>query len=218
MKRVDRQLIFGASMQVLFFGLMALVTPDNINWVMAVQFFAFFPWGWIVINCYATATLHVPQRDLGIAVGLIGTFRSVGGSVGSVLFSTIFRQTAEKEVAKRVAATAIAAGVPPASVGKIMQAVAKTLVGVPGQAAKLQGVSGEAFEACVRAARYGYAYGLRITWLASIPFGVLAVLAAMAVRDPSRYFTNHVEIQLARKRGGRHTTQTDKQEEKGEVA
>jgi hypothetical protein len=32
-------------MQTLFFGLAALITPHNINWVMAVQFLAMLPLG-----------------------------------------------------------------------------------------------------------------------------------------------------------------------------
>jgi hypothetical protein len=43
-----------------------------------------------------------------------------------------------------------------------------------------------------------------MTWLASIPFGVLALLAAAVVRDPSKYFTNHVEIHLNKKVGGKY--------------
>ena len=200
-KHVHYQLTFAVAMQTLFFGLAALITPTNLNWLMAVQFLAMFPFGWITLNCYTTASLNVPQRDLGVAIGLIGTFRSVGGSIGSVLFSTIFEQTAEKEVAKRVAATAAERGVVGQAVGEVMEAVALTLVGVPGQAARLSGASVEVFETCVRAARYAYAYAFRVTWLASIPFGVVALLAAIAVRDPSRHFTDHVEVRLEKKRG-----------------
>lgn len=190
--------------QTLFFGLAALITPTNLGWLMACQFFAMLPFGWITLNCYTAASLNVPQRDLGVAIGLIGTFRSIGGSVGSVIFSSIFAQTAAKQVSKRIAGTAIAAGANAASIPDIIEAVELTLVGVPGQAATLSGISAKTFGACVDAARYGYAYGFRMTWLASIPFGVIAVLCAVAVRDPSKYFTNHVEIHLNKRVGGKY--------------
>src|SRR5882757_6252259 len=98
-------------MQTLFFGLAALITPHNINWVMAVQFLAMLPFGWITLNCYTTASLHVPQRDLGVAIGLIGTFRSLGGAVGSVIFSSIFSQVAAKQVVSRISTTALNANI-----------------------------------------------------------------------------------------------------------
>lgn len=204
-KYVQYQLTFAVFMQTLFFGLAALCTPTNLNWLMAVQFLAMLPFGWITLNCYTAASLNVPQRDLGVAIGLIGTFRSVGGSIGSVIFSSIFDQTATKQVASRIAKTAIAGGVPSDTIPKLALSARLTLLGVPGQAAAFPNVPAAVYNSCVTAARYGYAYGFRITWLASIPFGIIATLCAMTVKDPSKYFTNHVEVHLEKEVvGGRH--------------
>jgi Fungal trichothecene efflux pump (TRI12) len=203
-------------MQTLFFGLAALITPYNISWVMAAQFLAMLPFGWITLNCYTTASLHVPQRDLGVAIGLIGTFRSLGGAVGSVIFPSIFGQVSAKQVALRVA-DIVGSSTPPAVVANLTEAVKLTLLGIPDQAATVPSISASAFASCVEAARLGYAYGLRITWLASIPFGIIAVLCAIAVRDPSKYFTNHVEIHLEREIGGRKKVVENKEAEPAEL-
>jgi len=199
-------------MQTLFFGLAALITPYNINWVMAVQFLAMLPFGWITLNCYTTASLHVPQRDLGVAIGLIGTFRSLGGSVGSVIFSSIFEQVAASQVASRVAEVA-GSSTPPGVVTNLTEAVKLTILGVPDEAATLPSISASTYAGCVEAARLGYAYAFRITWLASIPFGVIALLCAIAVRDPSKYFTNHVEIHLEREIGRRRKHVAERKDE-----
>jgi len=211
-KHVHYQLTFAVFMQTLFFGLAAIITPTNINLLMAIQFLAMLPFGWITLLCYTTASLNVPQKDLGVAIGLIGTFRSLGGAVGSVIFSSIFAQTAAKQVAKRVGKTAVAAGVSSATIPVLIESVDLTLVGVPGLAAKFPSISAGVFESCVTAARYGYAYGFRMAWLASIAFGILAVICAMCVRDPSKYFTNHVEIHLNKKVGGTYQAQEKEKE------
>ncbi|KAK5733992.1 hypothetical protein LTR17_009263 [Elasticomyces elasticus] len=203
-KHVNYQLIGAVFMQTLFFGLAATITPNNINWLMACQFLAMFAFGWITLNCYTTASLNVPQKDLGVAIGLIGTFRSVGGSVGTVIFSSIFTQVAAKHVAVGVSKAALEGGVSAASIGEVIEAVELTLVGVPGAAANLTDVPASVFEACIEAARLGYAYGFRMTWIASIPFGIIAILCAIAVRDCSTYFTNHVEVRLNDKVGGKY--------------
>jgi hypothetical protein len=215
-KHVNLQLTFANFMQTLFFGLAALITPTNLGWLMAVQFLAMLPFGWITLNCYTTASLHVPQRDLGVAIGLIGTFRSVGGSIGSVIFSSIFSQTATKQVASRITSTLATNSVTlnATSTAGFIEAVRLTLLGVPGQSAAFPTVSQDVFGKCVAAARLGYAYGFRITWLASIPFGVIAVACAVCVRDPSRYFTNHVEVHLEKEIGGRRAL-VDKHQENG---
>ncbi|KAK7883497.1 hypothetical protein LTR67_011167 [Exophiala xenobiotica] len=201
-KYVHYQLAFSVFMQTLFFGLAALITPHNINWVMAVQFLAMLPFAWVTLNSYTTASLHVPQRDLGVAIGLIGTFRSLGGAVGSVVFSSIFNQISAKQVPHRITDVALNAGISAKILPDLIEAVSLTLVGVPGQAATVPSVSPSVFSKCVDAARLGYAYGFRITWLASIPFGVIAMCCAVAVRDPSKYFTNHVEVHLEKEIGG----------------
>ncbi|KAK5061528.1 hypothetical protein LTR84_008072 [Exophiala bonariae] len=211
-KYVHFQLTFSVFMQTLFFGLAALITPHNINWVMAVQFLAMLPFGWITLNCYTTASLHVPQRDLGVAIGLIGTFRSLGGAVGSVIFSSIFGQVSAKQIVSRVTQTATEANVAPETMKALIGAVKLTIVGVPEQAATVPTVSTAVFSECVEAARLGYAYGFRITWLASIPFGIIAMACAVAVRDPSKYFTNHVEVHLEKEIGG--TRHADESKEK----
>lgn len=208
-KHVHFQLTFAVFMQTLFFGLAATITPTNVNWLMAVQCLAMLPFAWITLNCYTTASLHVPQRDLGIAIGLIGTFRSVGGSVGSVIFSSIFTQTAAKQVVKRITETATAAKLPPATIPGLIVASKLTILGVPGEAAKFPGVPAAVFNSCVTAARYGYAYSFRVTWLASIPFGLIALISAVVVRDPSKYFTNHIEVHLENIRG--HAKQSEKE-------
>ncbi|KAK5738142.1 hypothetical protein LTR17_006171 [Elasticomyces elasticus] len=218
-KHVNYQLIGAVFMQTLFFGLAATITPNNINWLMACQFLAMFAFGWITLNCWehirklladpndladTTASLNVPQKDLGVAIGLIGTFRSVGGSVGTVIFSSIFTQVAAKHVAAGVSKAALEGGVSAASIGEVIEAVELTLVGVPGATANLTDVPASVFEACIDAARLGYAYGFRMTWIASIPFGIIAILCAIAVRDCSTYFTNHVEVRLNEKVGGKY--------------
>lgn len=202
-KHVHLQLTFAVFMQTLFFGLAALITPTNLSLLMAVQFFAMLPFGWITLNCYTTASLHVPQRDLGVAIGLIGTFRSLGGAIGSVIFTSIFSQVAAKQIATRIGETVAAANLPAASVPGLIEATRLTILGVPGQSAQFPNIPASVYASCVTAARYGYAYGFRITWLASIPFGILAVLAAISVRDPSKYFTNHVEVHLEKEIGGK---------------
>jgi hypothetical protein len=140
--------------------------------------------------------------DLGVAIGLIGTFRSLGGAIGSVIFSSIFGQISARQVPDRIVSTALAGGVGAKTLPALIEAVSLTLVGVPGMEATVPTVPASIFEKCIEAARYGYAYGFRITWLTSIPFGVLAMAAAVAVKDPSKYFTNHVEVHLEKEIGG----------------
>ncbi|KAK5459896.1 hypothetical protein LTS15_004025 [Exophiala xenobiotica] len=187
-KYVHYQLTFSVFMQTLFFGLAALITPHNINWVMAVQFLAMLPFGWITLNwlhdCVSACSPERPWRCYRLD------------------WHFPLSRWCSKQVPHRIADVALNAGISAKILPDLIEAVSLTLVGVPGQAATVPSVSASVFSKCVDAARLGYAYGFRITWLASIPFGVIAMCCAVAVRDPSKYFTNHVEVHLEKEIGG----------------
>jgi hypothetical protein len=55
-----------------------------------------------VLNC----GLHVRPSELGIVVGVLGTFRSMGGSVGNAIFYSILRSVANEELPERIIAAA----------------------------------------------------------------------------------------------------------------
>lgn len=129
-----------------------------------------------------------------------------------MIFSSIFNQLAAKQVALNVG-DAAGSSTPPDVLANLTEAVKLTILGVPDQAATVPSISSSTYARCVDAARLGYAYGFRITWLTSIPFGVIALLCAIAVRDPSKYFTNHVEIHLEKEIGGRKRYMTESKKE-----
>jgi len=113
------------------------------------------PFGWITLNCYTTASLHVPQRDLGVAIGLIGTFRSLGGAIGSVIFTSIFTQVGAKSIAKRVGEVVVGANLPADLTPGLVAATRLTILGVPGMNEKFPNVPASVYAACVSASRYG---------------------------------------------------------------
>lgn len=71
MIRVHLQLFIGVLVQTLCVGLYGLLTPNNLVLGIVLQFFANLPFAWITLCCYIVAGLNVPQRDLGLALGLV---------------------------------------------------------------------------------------------------------------------------------------------------
>lgn len=85
LKHVHLQLVAGIAMQTLFAGLFAVLTPNTLGAALAFQLLANLPFAWITLNCYIIAGLNVPQRDLGLSLGLVGTFRFLGGAIGTTV-------------------------------------------------------------------------------------------------------------------------------------
>lgn len=91
MKRVHIQLFVGVLVQTVCVALYAILTPDRLAAALVLQFFANFPFAWITLACYIIAGLNVPQRDIGLALGLVGTFRFLGGSIGTTVSESSIR-------------------------------------------------------------------------------------------------------------------------------
>ncbi|KAI1619966.1 putative major facilitator superfamily transporter [Exophiala viscosa] len=145
-KHVHLQLVFGIATQTLFAGLFALITPARLGMTLAFQCFANIPFAWITLCCYVlvlapvldqfnlkkfliiyrTASLNVPQRDLGLALGLVGTFRFLGGAIGTTIFTTILNNKAGTSIPAHVIKVLTPLHVPASQVPTIVTALANS--------------------------------------------------------------------------------------------
>jgi hypothetical protein len=195
-KHVKVQIIVALTVQTLFIALYSVAVPNNRRLWMAFQFFGMGCFPAVTVLCYITAGLHVRQRDLGIASGLIGTFRSAGGSVGNAIFNTILSSVVNGQLGPRITRSALALGYPAADLETLIPAVIEAGAGIPGTFAAVPGVTPEIEAATALAFAEAYAYAFRRVFWSTIPFGVLAIIAACFIRDPSKYLTNHVAVHM----------------------
>lgn len=65
---------------------------------------------------------------------------------------------------------------------------------------KLAGIASHIVRASEEAIRWGYTDAFKVVWLVSIPSGVVALLFAAIVRDPSPFFTKHTAVTLEKVR------------------
>ncbi|KIW87896.1 uncharacterized protein Z519_11480 [Cladophialophora bantiana CBS 173.52] len=188
-KHIRWQLIFAIAVQTLFTALQSICRPGQVTKPSVFQLFANAPFDWIPLACYITASLHVPQEDLGLALGLIGKFRFLGSAVGTTVFSTILSNRASGSTVSRVASAVVPLGYPAVKVSSLVSAIADDTT-------KLLDLSSEILSKAIEGYQFGWADTFRITWLATIPFGIIACGLVVFVRDPSPYFTNHTAVQL----------------------
>jgi hypothetical protein len=129
-----------------------------------------------------------------VSAGLIGTFRSAGGSVGNAVFSTILNSVVNKQLGSRISEAATASGISPSELDALIPAVIEHAVGVPDAFAKLPVATSAVTAATSQAVVDTYAYAFRRVFLSTIPFGIIGLVAAWFVRDPSYMLTNHVAV------------------------
>jgi Fungal trichothecene efflux pump (TRI12) len=193
-KHVRYQILFALVMQTVFTASYAAVVPNNKPAWMAMQLFGQACFTWVTSLAYIASGLFVPQEELGLSAGLLGTFRSAGGSVGNAVFSTILTAVVNRNLGDNIAEAAIGAGFSPSGLGKLIPAVIENAVGVPGVLAAVPGVTPEIIEATSAAFKESYAHAFRMVFYSMIPFGIIAFMAAWFVRDPSHLLNNHVAV------------------------
>lgn len=197
-KHIHLQLLVAIVIQTIFTAAMAAITPDRVAMGIVFQALANLPFAWVTIIAYVTASLHVPHRDLGLALGLLGSFRFLGGAVGTTVLSTILNNKVAVTLPDRVIDAVVPLGVSLQQVPALLGALASE------NQTAIAALPSNVVAAALEAEKWGWNDAFKITWLATIPFGVIGCIAAVFVADPSPYFTRHTSVTLTKDRlGGR---------------
>ncbi|KAG0650133.1 Core trichothecene cluster (CTC) 12 [Hyphodiscus hymeniophilus] len=199
-KHIRVQIIVAVAIQTIFTACYALTIPGHKSAWMALQFFGNSTFAWSTLCGYVTAGVNVPLRELGIATGIIGTFRNSGGAVGIAIFNTIHNGVLNSQLVPRVSKAALAHGFPndPKLLAAVLGAAEGVVLGAPAEVAfkGLPNVTPALISSTVTAFRAAYAYSFQRVFLSTIPFGVIALVAAWFIRDASQYLTNHTAVHL----------------------
>lgn len=96
------------------------------------------------------------------------------------IYTTIFQNKSKQYITNDAVPALIQAGLPASSVEAFLTAAS---TGMASALEKVPGVNAKIIQAGVVALTDAYAHAFKITWLATISFGGLAVIAACASRD-----------------------------------
>ncbi|KAJ9618122.1 hypothetical protein H2204_013169 [Knufia peltigerae] len=203
------QVIVMLMIQTAATGAYAGVIPGNRAGWSALQFFGQGAFALITLLCYVIAGLNVPLRHLGVASGLIGTFRSAGGSVGNAVFNTILNGLIKEQIPARLAQVVEENSMPADTLATLIPATMQNALGIPNSFAKVPGITPQVEAMAATAFKEAYAFAFSRVFYASIPFGCLAIIAALFILDPSKYLTNHTAVKMEREgMAGRKTVST----------
>ncbi|KPI34672.1 Vacuolar basic amino acid transporter 5 [Cyphellophora attinorum] len=194
-KHIKMLLIGCLVIQTVFSGALAGATSSKSAW-MGLSSFVAGPFVFISVLAQLMTSLNVPLRYLGVASGLIGTFRSVGGSIGNAIFNTVLQGSVRTNLGPKIAAAVLAEGFDPEGLEMLIPATINTALGIPGAFAGIAGVTPAIEAAALGALRQVYARGFQLVFYSTIPFGVVAIALAACLNDPSKYLTNHTAVTM----------------------
>ncbi|KAJ4249157.1 hypothetical protein NW762_012492 [Fusarium torreyae] len=203
------QFVIGTVFQAVFIGACAATVNPNhkLAWAF-VPAFGVPMFIMITILGYAIASLHVPHSRLGVALGLVGTFRSTGGAVGNAIFNTIFTDKFGTYSGEEISRAALSNGLSSSDLAAIIPATIQHNLGVPGALAGIPGMTPALEETLRTAVRTAYGRAFQFVFYITIPFSVISVICALFVEDATPFMTNHVQSMMIGRVKNRETAGT----------
>lgn len=134
--------------------------------------------------------LGVSHEFIGIATGLAITMRSVGGSVGTTIYSSVLTSRFRTFLVSDAAVPLAKAGVDSESISHIIEAM------LAGSTSELAGFSSKILGIATAGIKEAFSHALRIVYLVSIAFGVLGAVCVAFSKNVDNLMTNKVDVVL----------------------
>ena len=149
--------------------------------------------GGVLVPAATVALMVTPDIAIATCVALSLAIRTVGGSIGYAVYYNVFIKKITPKIPVYIGQYAVAAGLPLESAESFVGA----LLTAPDMLGQVPGVTPEVLEAAAMGMRWAYADSLKWVWIATIPFGVLAIITCCFLPPTTKYMTNRVAARLA---------------------
>ncbi len=176
----------------LFCGLGAIVTPtSNIASTVLVVLTG------IAITSATVVTttmiqLGVDHEFIGVATGLAILARSMGGSVGTTIYTAVLQNRVAVYIVPDAAVPLVAAGVSPDVVGDALTALLAGDVTSPA----VRSLSPSQMVIAAQGIKIAFAHSFRIVYLATIAFAVVGTVCVAFSSNVDHLMTSQVDIKL----------------------
>ncbi|KAF2442924.1 MFS general substrate transporter [Karstenula rhodostoma CBS 690.94] len=119
------------------------------------------------------------QADIGVAVGLISTFRLIGGAVATSIYVSIYTSRYAANISPTLKRMVDGTGFS----GSFPALLKATVVNTPAAYAKVPGTNPETVQAAMLAVKTSYVGAFKVVYLVAIAFGVCAIACAFSTRS-----------------------------------
>jgi len=188
--KVKWQIVITSILGASFVASLASVTETTHTQCIILGVLATFFIGYVDNITFPAVTLVFEAQDIGLATGVLGSIRAMGGAVAQALYVSILTTKVTEFLPAYVAPAVVKAGLPEADLPAFFAGLtAGNFTGVPGATPAIIGVAG----AQVTRA---YFTAFHYVFYATIPFGFLLVVAACFVPNMEKFLHNNVAKRL----------------------
>lgn len=172
-----------------FLGGMAAVNASNRGLAIALTILAGLCVGALELITLIIAGLVCNPGDIGLASGLLGSFRQASGSIAASIYVSILTNRLTTTLPANVAPAALSAGLPSADLPALFAAIA---AGTATAMEAVPGITPTVIAAVGDAVKVAYSQAFKTVYLTSIAFGGLSIIAALFITSVDHLMTDFV--------------------------
>lgn len=119
------------------------------------------------------------QNDIGVAVGLISTFRLIGGAVATSIYVSLYTSRYASNIGPTLQRMIAGTGF----TGSFSSLLSATALNTQAAYAKVPGINPQTIQSAMMAVKVSYVGAFRLVYLVAIAFGVCAISSALSTRS-----------------------------------
>ncbi|KAF2100380.1 trichothecene efflux pump [Rhizodiscina lignyota] len=190
--KVKIQTIIAGVLAAVFVGALASIDVTRHAATIALGVLGCVAIGYVDNISFPGVTLVWEPQDIGLATGVMGSIRAVGGAVAQALYVSILTNKVAHYMPEYISPAAVSAGLPESSLPALFTAIAAgtgNFSSVPGFNAAVGAAVGEQL-------KHAYRDSFRIVFYTTIPFSVLLIIGACFVPNMEKYLSGNVAKRL----------------------
>ncbi|KAJ9420629.1 fungal trichothecene efflux pump [Fusarium oxysporum] len=201
--RLKIQCICAAALVMTFITSMCSLSPDRWANTIAFGLIACTAVGYIENVAVTCVTLLWEPQDIGLASGILGSIRALGGAIAQALYVSILSNELTRKMPEYVTPAATKLGLPTKSLPSLFEAINK------GDYSDVPGINKAIIESVGDAVVKAYTNSLHYVFYATVPFSCIMLVAACLVPDAKKFLTYNVARRLQDKSFRKSSTEAN---------
>ena len=204
--KVKVQTICAAVCSFIFITSLCSISADRWAATIALATVGLVAIGFVDNIAFPGVTLVIEPQDIGLATGVMGSIRALGGAVAQALYVSVLTNKLNDYIPAYVVPAATGAGLPASSLPQLFAGItAGSFTGVPGINNAIIGATGAAL-------KLAYTDAFKMVFYSTIPFSILMIAAAFMVPDMDKLLGHNVARRLNAGTEKKKTTETENKE------
>jgi len=188
--KVKWQAVISAIVAFAFITSLASLSPDTWGATIALATIALVAIGYNDDITFPGVTLVVEPQDIGVATGVMGSIRGLGGAVAQALYVSIQSNKLQLYMAQYVPDAAVGSGLPQSSLTALFQGI------TAGDYSTVPGMNPNIAAAVGQAVKSAYKDSFVIVFYATIPFSIIMIIASAFIPNMEKNLHMNVAKKL----------------------